>query len=391
MKQFIPFLLAAVITAQELPLADALSSAEDASASLLDIRQKLSALDSSGAYYKTGSNPELEVGTENFGVKEFEVVLSQELRFPSKKTPVNQQIELNKQRIRLSAETVKRDLYSSVITSYLTLAQLQDEALLIDSIIASVELENRQISQRIKAGAASKLELLEQQELLIDLGEEAFAIESQLRSSRAKLNALFAEPKSGSVQSIQELSELFPQESGTEIANSHPNLIELELELAEAELLRLEGKASRTPDFTLSGGYKRENEAKENSLLFGFSMGLPFNKAADIAELEADITEASVNLRKAELKRALTAELTELQENSALASERLRRLREERIPLAEEMVSLAAVQFKRGILPVTEKIRYKRELISLQREELSLIHAELLARASLAVFTGTLQ
>lgn len=391
MKQLIPFLLAVTLSAQEITLTDALSSAESASAALMDITQKLTALDSTQNLYTTGANPELEVGTENFGVKEFEVTLSQEIRFPSKKVSAVQQIDLQRKQMQLSSEVVKRELYKEVVESYLTISQLQDEALLIDSIVASVKIENENISQRIAAGAASELELLEQQGLLIDLGEEAFSIQSELRASRAILNSLFLKQKRGSVETIHELSRQFNTPDMTEVPESHPALRELELERAEAQILRSESKAARTPDFTLSGGYKRENEAKENSLLFGFSLGLPFNKEAAIADSEADIAESSVILRKAELKRELQAELTQLQEEKVLASERLRTLREERIPLAEKMVQLATVQFKRGIIPVTEKIRYKRELISLQREEVSLLHAELLAHASLAVFTGTLQ
>lgn len=391
MKQLIPFLLAVTLSAQEITLTDALSSAEIASAALMDITQKLTALDSTQNLYTTGANPELEVGTENFGVKEFEVTLSQEIRFPSKKVSAVQQIDLRRKQMQLSSEVVKRELYKEVVESYLTISQLQDEALLIDSIVASVKIENENISRRIAAGAASELELLEQQGLLIDLGEEAFSIQSELRASRAILNSLFLKQKRGSVETIHELSRQFNTPDMTEVPESHPALRELELERAEAQILRSESKAARTPDFTLSGGYKRENEAKENSLLFGFSLGLPFNKEAAIADSEADIAESSVILRKAELKRELQAELTQLQEEKVLASERLRTLREERIPLAEKMVQLATVQFKRGIIPVTEKIRYKRELISLQREEVSLLHAELLAHASLAVFTGTLQ
>lgn len=391
MKQLIPFLLAVTLSAQEITLTDALSSAEIASAALMDITQKLTALDSTQNLYTTGANPELEVGTENFGVKEFEVTLSQEIRFPSKKVSAVQQIDLQRKQMQLSSEVVKRELYKEVVESYLTISQLQDEALLIDSIVASVKIENENISRRIAAGAASELELLEQQGLLIDLGEEAFSIQSELRASRAILNSLFLKQKRGSVETIHELSRQFNTPDMTEVPESHPALRELELERAEAQILRSESKAARTPDFTLSGGYKRENEAKENSLLFGFSLGLPFNKEAAIADSEADIAESSVILRKAELKRELQAELTQLQEEKVLASERLRTLREERIPLAEKMVQLATVQFKRGIIPVTEKIRYKRELISLQREEVSLLHAELLAHASLAVFTGTLQ
>lgn len=391
MKQLIPFLLAVTLSAQEITLTDALSSAESASAALMDITQKLTALDSTQNLYTTGANPELEVGTENFGVKEFEVTLSQEIRFPSKKVSAVQQIDQQRKQMLLSSEVVKRELYKEVVESYLTISQLQDEALLIDSIVASVKIENENISRRIAAGAASELELLEQQGLLIDLGEEAFSIQSELRASRAILNSLFLEQKSGSVETIHKLSRQFNTPDMTEVPESHPALRELELERAEAQILRSESKAARTPDFTLSGGYKRENEAKENSLLFGFSLGLPFNKEAAIADSEADIAESSVILRKAELKRELQAELTQLQEEKVLASERLRTLREERIPLAEKMVQLATVQFKRGIIPVTEKIRYKRELISLQREEVSLLHAELLAHASLAVFTGTLQ
>ncbi len=391
MKQLLPFLLVAALSAQEISLNHALLQAEKGSANLQAIQQQLSSLDSTTRYYSTGANPELEIGTENFGVKEFEVVLSQELRFSAKKDPIQQQINRKRQELQLQESRIRRELYSEVVTAYLTVAQLQEEEELIDSVNLSITQENEKIAHRIEMGAASKIELLEQQNMQIDLAEETLSIQSELRSSLAKLNSFFAAGETQTVTKLGALSSVITVDQKNEVPSSHPELLALQIDEGEAELKRLESKALSTPILSVNGGYKRENEAKENSLLLGFSLGLPFNKEADIAAIEADIVMSSVKLRKVELSRVLNATLVNLSEQSFLAKEKLRILREERIPLAEEMVQIATRQYSRGTLSVTDKIRYKRELISLKRQELALIHAELLARSSQAIFTNSLK
>ncbi len=391
MKQLLPFLLVAALSAQELSLNQALLQAENGSADLQAIQQRLTSLDSTTQYYNSGANPELEVGTENLGIKEFEIVLSQELRFSAKKAPIQQQINLNKQELKLQASEIRRDLYCDVVDAYLSVSQLQEEAELIDSVNVSITQENQKIAHRIKMGAASKIELLEQQNLQIDLAEETLTIQSELRSSLAKLNSFFITGESKAVTKLKALSTEIIVNQQDEVPSSHPKLLALQIKTGEAELKRLESKALSIPVFAVNGGYKRENEVQENSLLLGFSLGLPFNKEADLASIEADIVMSTVKLQKVELNRLLSAELVNLSEQSFLAKERLRILREDRIPLAKEMVQTASLQYSRGVLSVADKIRYKRELISLQRQELTLIHAELLARSSQAIFTNSLK
>ncbi len=387
MKQLLLFLLVASIAAEEVSIADVLHRAEEASATMLSTSDAIISLDSTKENYVTGANPELSVGTENFGVSEIELVISQDIRFKSKREPIQLQLDITRKELQIESEISRRELSLAVTEAYLIAAKLSDMIALTDELILSVKSELLQIEERISRGVGSKLELLEQRSLLSELNGERFALEGEYRGALAILNSFIEGESIESVQSLDELAETFHIHNLSTIPENHPELVKLALEEDRVELKTMESRALQTPDFNINSGYKRNNEAGENAFLLGFSLGLPFNRDSDIAVNEAAVMERSLSFTRNEVTRQLSAELVLLQEESNIAERRLKIIRDERIPLAEEILDVAKGQFRRGILSVRDKIIYQQELINLRGEELDLLNLYYTARANELIFT----
>ncbi len=387
MKQLLLFLLVASIAAEEVSIADVLQRAEEASATMLSTSDAIISLDSTKENYVTGANPELSVGTENFGVSEIELVISQDIRFKSKREPIQLQLDITRKELQIESEISRRELSLAVTEAYLTAAKLSDMIALTDELILSVKSELLQIEERISRGVGSKLEQLEQRSLLSELNGERFALEGEYRGALAILNSFIEGESIESVQSLDELAETFHIHNLSTIPENHPELVKLALEEDRVELKTMESRALQTPDFNINSGYKRNNEAGENAFLLGFSLGLPFNRDSDIAVNEAAVMERSLSFTRNEVTRQLSAELVLLQEESNIAERRLKIIRDERIPLAEEILDVAKGQFRRGILSVRDKIIYQQELINLRGEELDLLNLYYTARANELIFT----
>ncbi len=387
MKQLLLFLLVASIAAEEVSIADVLHRAEEASATMLSTREAIVSLDSTRDNYMTGANPELSVGTENLGVSEFELVLSQDIRFKSKREPIQLQLDITRKELQIESEISRRELSLAVTDAYLTAAKLNDMIVLTDELIRSVESELVQIEDRIARGVGSKLEQLEQRSLLSELNGERFALEGEYRGALVTLNSFIKGESVESLLSLEELGETFHSHEVSTIPENHPSLLQLDLEEDRVELKTVESRALQTPDFNINSGYKRNNEAGENAFLLGFSLGLPFNRESDIAINEAEVMDRSLSFTRDETNRQLSAELALLQEECNIAERRLKIIRDERIPLAEEILDVAKEQFRRGILSVRDKIIYQQELITLRSEELELLHLYYTARADEIIYT----
>ncbi len=392
MKQLLPFLLFAFVCAKEVTLQEAISKAETASATITSLQNRVATIDMSVSLYTRGENPELEIGTENFGISEFEVVLSQKLRFSSQKKTSVEAVTIQKSRLKNELSALKREIEQRVTLSYIEASQLQSALSLIDSLSASINQEIIELNKRISLGGASQLELLELQTLLLELKDEKLLYESELVLARTELNSLFTVDENETFQPLEvletDIATAFLSGAAKEVTKSHPDLIELEIEQSEIDLKVLEVKAAKAPGLSLSGGYKRNNEAKENALLLGISFELPFNRASSLAEVERGLMSGSVEINRAEVERKLSAKLLTLNEKSTLTQKRVNLLTDERVPLAKKMETAATELYKTGASPLSDKIRYQRLLIELKLEALTLKQEMVSAFSEQLLFTA---
>lgn len=390
MKLLLPFLLAATVVAGELTFEEALRKAEEFSPVLQVAQEIQKSVDETKEFHLKGAAPELEIGTENFGIGEVEVVVTKELRPTAKRAPIEIELALRKERAAAENRAALLELHKKVAESYIELAFLHESQDRLTSILHSLEEEKQEISRRVRLGAASELELLEHEGLLIGIEEQLGILKSDLLHAEATLNTLWDEDRTGQVHSMEELATRLYEQVDTLISPLHPLYTPFAINKSEAALLKAQSEGSRKPDFALSGGYKRVNESKENSFLLGFSVGFANKSSSAILDAEASLLERTTAIEKDAIERELKKGLSLFTVEKERTKRLLTSLKEKRIPLVQSLIDAAEKRYRRGALPIYEKIRYRRELYHLQLEELVLEKELLLTTVSHIIYTGNL-
>jgi|GEM_PF-2459209 len=227
-------------------------------------------------------NPELELMTEEYGRSEVEVALTLPLEIGGQRWARVRaaraaldiaQLDEVMTRLQLRAETLRR------LGSALALKQKIE---LSDTLLGLVRSSTADIARRVNAGAAMELDLVREQTELVSLQVEARGLERSYRAACRALAALWADT-----------SDLDWEPVGFFIGR--PELPDREVVLAkilgcpevlccskavEAARAELAGaRAKGFPEVALTGGYLRNNEAREGAVRLGASMSLPiFNR-----------------------------------------------------------------------------------------------------------------
>lgn len=390
MKKLLPFLLVALVAAGELTFDAALRRAEEHSPVLKRARAEQATVDKTKELYLAGTAPELEISTENLGIGEVELVVSKELRHSAKRKPLLAEQNLRREKAVLENRPALLELHRQVAENYIELTFLAESQKRILSIITSLKEEKGDITRRVKLGAASELELLEHEGLIISMDEMIFALESDMRSTQRALNTLWEEDVVCTPLSLDELKQFFSTKESDLISPEHPLLQRMKVAKSEAALLRLQSDGSSKPDFSLSSGYKRSNETGENSFLLGLTIGFNQKRDVTIGNAEAALIEKGLTIEKTAVTREIAKGVLLFKEKRLKLESLQTSLLEKRMPLAESLIEAAQKRYARGVLPIYEMIRYRRELYHLQLEELEIKKELLQNQMSQILYTGTL-
>lgn len=391
MKKILPFLLVAfIVAAGELTLEEALRRAEEYSPVLRGAKEEQKSVDEIRTFYLQGSAPELEIGTENLGIGEIELLVSKEIRQMAKKKPIEVELELRKKSATIENRPALLELHQKVAENYIKLAFLNESQLRLESIVLSLEEEKREIKRRVRLGAASEMELLEHEGLIIGMDEILLSLKGDIRLAQSELNGLWEDELKSEVHTLAELKSLLVPIVESGISSKHPALQHLEFKKSEAALLRAQSKGSSKPDIAISSGYKRSNESGENAFLLGVSIGFNSKSEARIKMAEAALTDTKVAIEKEAVERELQKGILSYVEQKNKKESLLLSLKNKRIPLAESLIDAAQKRYKRGALSAYEMIRYRRELYLLQLEELEIEKELLLIQLSQIIYSGTL-
>ncbi len=117
---------------------------------------------------------------------------------------------------------------------------------------------------------------------------------------------------------------------------------------AAAKAVTRRERANSVPDVTLSGGFRRFAESRDNAFVVGASIGIPLRNRN-----QGNIAAARAAIRSAEAQRALTLLSVNRDYNIArsqlLASQaRVQSLQDETLPQAEEALRLARLGYRYG-------------------------------------------
>lgn len=390
MKYLLPFLLSGLLWAEGMSVSEALEKAEESVAVTKIIAKEIQSLDATKSLVEKGTPPELEIGTENFGISEFELVLSKELRHKSQIAPLVAEVELAKAQQKLEAKPVLLELHQKVVTQFIELATVEASVKKVDSILVALAEELTLLEKRVKFGAASEFELLEHQQMVIDMEEQGKLLRTSAEVFKAELAPYVGEKSVFNVPTLDSLDHWLQAKIGDTIAADHPALTALDIVIDEADLIKKQQLGLTKPSIAISGGYKRANESNENALLLGVSIGFANKSEAALATAEAKLKRDIVALEKEEVERLLLGELKRLAKEEKLISVKVETLLTKRIPLVQKLVTAAEARYAQGAISLYDIVRYRKDLFALQLEEVSYKRERALLHLSQVIHAGNL-
>ncbi|MGL1934775.1 MAG: TolC family protein [Fibrobacterales bacterium] len=228
------------------------------------------------------SNPEFELGTENLGIGEVELMVSQTIPLGGQRASIAslQQLEVDKaglvvQQQRLKIEAAVQRSYFGVVGVYRRMA-------IMDSVIGTARDELERIKQRVLIGAGMALDTLRAQTEITVLELEAKELATALDGGYIDLSATLGRDSIESFLIKGAFPRSYPDVNLTEVlrkSKQHPDLLLSEFECKGARLQTAVAQTQSFSELSLSGGVKRNNEDGTMSGLLSASIEIPvFNR-----------------------------------------------------------------------------------------------------------------
>lgn len=217
---------------------------------------------------------------------------------------------------------------------------------LVDELIATVEA-------RYGAGRVSRQDVLQAEVERADLENQELQLTRQQTAVLARINALLNRPPdsslppAGSIPIRSDVSDLATLERLG--LDRHPELRRLDAEIDGAESRVTLARKAFHPDFQVRAGYNSLWDENDKRPVLGVAINLPFDRGKRQAELhraEAEARRAEWTLaeRRAELLADIARSRAELAEAVATIDLHEREL----VPLAEEYLDAAIVDYQSG-------------------------------------------
>ena len=362
----------------EITLAEAIDAALRSNPELLASAYELNAAQARIVQAGLRPNPELAAELENFagrgslrGVDGLETTLS-----------LSQVIEMgDKRQLRTSAARADLDLViieqrakeldvlAEVTRRFIDVVAAQERARFATEATGLAERTLAAIGTRVDAGRSPEAERSRARIAVTRAQVEQRQAQSELRSARYALSALWGSPEpafTGSRADLFDLRAVQPFASLMQRLEESPDFIRFasESRLREAEL-RL-ARAQARPNLGLRLGVRRLEESSDSALVAGFSMplGVTDRNQGAIQEAKVRLTQSDAQ-RDAARVRARASLFSLYQEMNA-ARERVDIVRNEAIPQAQQAVDQTASGYERGRFSFLELVSVQEELLALR-------------------------
>jgi outer membrane protein, heavy metal efflux system len=228
------------------------------------------------------SNPVLNVQVENasgslngFNQSETTIQLSQLVELGDKRNLRRNSASLSKELAGWDYEVKRLEVFTQVSQAFNHVLKAQQKVSLASERLQLARKFLTTVSERIKAGKVAAIEKIKTEVALANMRIEGERAKMELENSRRKLSILWGEPKpefdsaQGDFFSVHE--KTLPK---IESLSSNPVLSKRStaMDHRQAELNVEISKA--IPDLTLSGGYRRLEQTRDNALVFGLTVPL---------------------------------------------------------------------------------------------------------------------
>ena len=336
-----------------------------------ELRSAKLAVDAQKALIKQSGlfpNPEVEIGTEDFGKNEIEAVVSQTIELWGKRSSRIHIAEKEAEKSAIEYEKAKRELTADVSRRFADILAWQEKLKQLENVIAVAESSLAITKHQVQIGAAMEIDVIRTEMELSFLMIEKRRIQRSLDQSKKHIKSLLG-PDTGGIQGVKGQFDLnFSVPSFSELEKAIASNPDILLQTKEIELSELEIKKARAeglPDFAIGAGYLRNNEENENAPVVRLSFDLPLFNRNQGTIREKRLKQQASRHEMENLKSILSAELFETHSGIVGLKEQLALLEEQILPKAEKAYSQMLNFYQIGKSGFLDVLALRRELIEL--------------------------
>ncbi|MFH0920658.1 MAG: TolC family protein [Fibrobacterota bacterium] len=336
-------------------------------------------------------NPELEVETENMGRAATRLKLSQPVELGGKRQARIKRARADSQKAGAEFKIRRAAILAETHRRFYKALGHQKQIEQIDILIQFAETTRTFIERQLENGRAGKTELLRSVKDLTLLRMERNTLVREYENSIIALGALWGSAP-GAIKDISgELHFVKPplfRDSLKIYMEQSPVLQAVRAEVDASKAREATRRAEGIPGFSVTGGYLRDNEARDNRFALGAIVELPlFNRNKDAVAAARNRTAAADGKADAvrdELYATLMQRFGEIDQLEYKAME----LKEKVIPQTGEVLAELRRLFEAGKSSYVELITTQRELVDAWRDYLAAETEIRLAFADIMELTG---
>jgi outer membrane protein, heavy metal efflux system len=282
-------------------------------------------------------------------------------------------------------------LRASVVQAFFGVLVAQERARLGAESAALAGRGAEVVARRVAAGKVSPVDETRANVDLANAALEAAEAESELRSARHALAALWGDAQPGFGSATGAIDALPTRPPATALAadiDAAPSIVTSQLETERRRALIEVERSKRLPDLTLSVGAKRDNDNGRTQAVIGLSVPLPLFDRNQGATLEAA---RRADKAGDEHQLARIRLMTELQQSSgqlALANASAQTLQTRVLPAATHAFEAAVKGFEAGKFAFADVLDAQRALLQARARHLNTLAAAHTAAAAIDRLLG---
>ncbi|KAA3616768.1 MAG: TolC family protein [Calditrichaeota bacterium] len=323
-------------------------------------------------------NPEIEIETENFAgsgvyrgidATETTISLGQLLELSGKREKRTKVAVFESDLAAWDYEALKLQVYTSVVRNYIQVLALQEKIELDKELLNISEKLVESVKKRVQSGGLSPAETARANVVVSNAEITLQRTERQLLATRSLLastwngKGLFA-----TIQGSLEANRKIPEKDIIkQKLDQAPELarwsVEMERRRSSLEL----AEAMAVPDPTISLAYRRINESKDNALVAGLSIPLPFFDRNQGNVQKKQIRVKQGVWEKKTVRNNLNTRLESLYPNAEALAAEISALRQTAIPQAEKAFVIISESYQRGKFQLIDVLDAQRTLFEARR------------------------
>ncbi|MBS0422563.1 MAG: TolC family protein [Proteobacteria bacterium] len=362
----------------ELTLAQAIGTALARNPDLTASAYELKAADARIVQARLRPNPEVSVQLDNIGISgeargtdvlASTLSLSQVIEMGGKRALRTEVANYDRDAVGVERQAQQLDVLAEVARRFIAVVAAQERRVFAQSARELAQRTLDAISARLQAARSPEAERSRAGIALTRMQIEEQQADSELRSARSALAALWGSQAPRFTQARADLFALDPVEPFEALVSKlerSPDFVRFasEARLRDAELRLAQAQAH--PNITLAVGVGRFEETRNTGVSVGFSMPLPLFDRNQGAIREAQVRRVQTDAQKEAAFLRVRATLFSLYQELLASRKRLETLRTQAVPQAQRALEQTQSGYERGRFSYLELATAQEELLQLR-------------------------